>query len=495
MKSKIYKIATSALVFVIISLNSCKNLTDGYSTDPVKITDPSVISISKYLSGIEMSLIAVYEGDLGFYAGIWSNYFSGDDRQFVGFANYILSADYMDSAWRTIYNNILKNHLILEEKAKTESNFRALAISQVTLALAMGLAADLWGDVPYTEAGKYPAALNPKFDSQSSIYAAVQTLLDEAIANLNRNIGTAAGDFFLNGNKAHWINVIHSAKARYYLHTKDYQNAIAHGLSGIAKADENLMAPHGNIVDKNYNTYYSFLAQGQRVGYMLANCYAPALLDPAKTATYRGNRKTDESARLWWYYAPGGLSNRSAAYEPNYSCPEYKDSNQYSGFFGSRASFPLVTFEETKLILAEAYMKQSAPDPDKALSQLNLLRQYYNTGAPFKSNAFLKKSLKYDDYTLADFAPVGGIANTKGEAQNTALLREILEERYVSLIGQIEGWTDMRRTKNFLGLPLAPGKTDFPKRMIYPQIEVNTNTNTPQGVGLFTDVPSFVAPY
>lgn len=490
--NKIYKTVSLALVLTAGSLTGCKNLTDDYSTNPVKITDPSVISISNYLSGIEMSLIAVYEADLVFYAGLWSNYFSGEERQFISFSNYIISADYMDNCWQIIYNKILKNHLLLEEKAKAESNYRALAISRINLAMAMGLAADLWGDVPYTEAGKYPEIFNPKFDSQSSIYAAVQNLLDEALANFNKNVGSADGDFFLNGDKDAWIKVIHSAKARYYLHTRDYQKAIEQGRLGISKANENLMAPHGNTANKDLNLYYSFLVQ-DRPGYMSANnCYAPMLLDAGHT-NYRGNSKTDETARLWWYYTPKPKKDDpKKLYDLSYTCAE--KGGKCSGFFSSNTSFPLISFEETMLILAEAYMKQGTPDPAQALSYLNTLRQYYNTGAPFKNSAFLKKTYKYDDYTMDDFA-VGGTANTKREDQNTALLREILEERYVSFIGQFEGWNDMRRTKNFLGLPLAPGKTDFPKRMIYPQIEVNTNTRTPTGVGLFTDVPSFSTPY
>lgn len=491
MKYKIYKIISLALVLVTTGLNSCKKLTDGYSTDPVNITDPSVISNSKYLSGIEMSLIAVYEGDLAIYGGIWSNYFRGEIQQWAVFTNYIVTADDMNNTWQLIYNNVLKNHLILEEKAIAVHDFSLLAISQVNVALALGLAADLWGNVPYSEAGQYPAILNPKFDSQSSVYEAVQTLLDNALANFNKNSGTTTGDFFLAGNKNTWIKVIHSAKARYYLHTKDYQKAIAEGLLGISTAGESLMATHGNTNLKNFNLYYAFMAIN-RSGYISARCYAPTLLDP-NHANYRGNAKTDESARLWWYYAPpGGLKKDVKVYVPNYACPDAKF--DYTAFFGSNSPFPLITFEETRLTLAEAYMKQAAPDPTSALFQLNLLRKYYHTGAPFLNSTYLKKTFKYQDYEMADFS-AGGIANTKGEDSNAALLREILEERYVSFIGQIEGWTDMRRTKNYLGLPLADGKTDFPKRLLYPQIEVNANTSTPAGIGIYDDVPSFKTPY
>ena len=79
---------------------------------------------------------------------------------------------------------------------------------------------------------------------------------------------------------------------------------------------------------------------------------------------------------------------------------------------------------------------------------------------------------------------------------NTALLREILEERYVTFIAQIEGFNDERRTGNFLKLPTAPGKPNYPERSLYSQIEVNTNPNVPStGVGLFDKVAAFSTAY
>jgi len=490
MKNIKYQMAGLALALMLVLLDSCKNLTDGYSADPVEITDRTAISVNQYLSGIEISLVAAYEGDIVLHAGIWSDYFNGSDRQFIGVGNYIVTSETMDNTWELIYQKVMKNHLLLQEKALAENNLTALGISQINLALAIGLAADLWGDVPYSEAGQFPAILNPKYEPQSSVYAAAQKLLDNGIANVAKNIGKTNGDFFLNAGSAKWIKAAHSAKARYYLHTKEYQNAIAEALLGIDEPAGNVMATHGDANLKDFNLYYSFLVY-ERPGYMSANCFAPTLLD-AKSKNYRGNSKTDETARLNWYYAPGGLDLLNQDYEPNYSCPDA--GYECTGFFGNNTSFPLLTFEETKLILAESYMKQPVADPAKALEQLNLLRRHYNTGAPFKNSSCKKTSYKYDDYALGDFA-LGGLANAKGEEQNTALLREILEERYVSFIGQFEGWADMRRTKNFLGLPLPTGKNDFPKRMLYPQIEVNTNTNTPQGVGIFKDVPSFASPY
>jgi len=383
-------------------------------------------------------------------------------------------------------------------------------------AMAIGTAADLWGDVPYTEIAKYPRIATPKFDSQASVYAAAQVLLDSAIANITLGGNVADEDFFYGGSDVLWKAAAHTVKARLYLHTRDYANAITQAAQGIASAGDNMMAPHGDAYGQTFNLYYSFLTY-DRPGYMAANsAYAPTLLD-INSPSYRGNSKTIENGRLNYYYAPintfGGL-NTGATYDPNVLVDfDWGNPSAWNGFFGATTSFPILTFQENQLILAEAYMKQATPDPTNALGALNSLRQYYAAGGPFAKTVYytgtpnwrISSSLTisgadvsgvlYDDYALADFAP-GGIDNNGTDDQNTALLREILEERYVTLIGQIEGFNDERRTHNFLGIPTAPGKPNYPERCLYSQIEVNTNPNVPStGVGLFDKVPSFKTPY
>jgi hypothetical protein len=237
-------------------------------------------------------------------------------------------------------------------------------------------------------------------------------------------------------------------------------------------------------------------------------------LDP-NSPNYRGNAKTNENGRLNYYYAPfytfGGV-NTGAAYDPNALVDfDWGNPTPYNGFFGATTSFPIATFQENQLILAEAYMKQATPDHTSALGALNTLRQYYKTGAQFGTSTVYATGVpnwpawgingadvagvQYDDYVLADFGP-GGIDNNGTDSQDQALLREILEERYVTLIGQIEGFNDERRTGNFLNLPIQPGKPSYPQRCLYSQIEVNTNPNVPTtGVGLFDKVASFSTAY
>jgi hypothetical protein len=96
---------------------------------------------------------------------------------------------------------------------------------------------------------------------------------------------------------------------------------------------------------------------------------------------------------------------------------------------------------------------------------------------------------------MADFAP-GGIANPGSLTAQQALLTEVLEERYITFIGQTEQFNDVRRTKNFLGIPAVTG-SKLPQRFLYPQSEINTNPNTPKlsSGDLFIETPVNATPY
>jgi hypothetical protein len=309
----------------------------------------------------------------------------------------------------------------------------------------------------------------------------LQETLTKAIDNLNKGVVNAitnpgASDIYYGGNKAKWIAAAYTLKARYYMHTKEYQKAYDAAKLGIASAAGNMMATHGQTFGKDFNVYYDFL-QYNRPGYMTADgAYAVSLLQN------RSNAKTDEKARLDYVYT----TEISGIYEPNALC--LFDWGAPNGFFGGDTSFPLVTFEENTLTLAEASVRTGKTA--EALAALNAYRAYMNGGGYINTEY---GTPKYAAYDLADFAN-GGIENKDGLAQDRALLREILEERYITFIGQIEGFNDVRRTlkETDVRVKVTPNRgTQIPQRFLYPQVEINTNrASVPStGVGLFDATP------
>ena len=442
------KINCIFLLLVLWMLQGCKGFVEGYTDDPNNPADAPLVSV---LNAAFTGMIVPHEGHDARVAGMWARQFSGVDRQYAALDVY--NANSEDFQWEKFYL-VVENAEIAIEKASAERNELALGIAKIVKAHQLGTVASLYGDIPLAEATRFPEISDPAFDPQLSVYAAVQALLQEAIAHLSGTLANTAEveaiDFYFHGDAAAWVRVANSLKARYLLHTGKYAEALVSAAKGVSQARQDWMVPHTNgSQDQDMNIYFNF-GQIQRAGYMDASsAYLPTLLDKA-TATYRGNAKTDESARFAAFY-----TGTAGQYDLNYDAA-----------FAPAAAFPLVTAVETHLIEAECHARLS--DPAKALEQLNaargLLQDAYAAG-------------KYGAYEMADFE-AGGMANRSGQSGAASLLYEIIEEKYCSLAGQIEVFNDLRRTDNLIGIQPTKGN-QLPERYLIPQVEIDANSKVP----------------
>jgi starch-binding outer membrane protein, SusD/RagB family len=487
---RIIKITIAGLL--ALSLGSCKKTVEGFDKDPNRSVSTSANFL---LDAAQVGSILIYEGNLARTASVWSRSTTGVDRQYVSINNYNTSSGDYDSEWDNLFQGVITQFKLAEDAALPVNNKKVAGIAEIGMAQGFGLAADLWGDVPFSEVGdpvKFPA---PKFEPQATVYAGVQALLDKGIANLQANVGLSPGskDVFYGGDAAKWIKAAYTLKARFYLHTKEYDKALAAAAQGINSASGSMYAPHGQTYLADFQVWYSFLTY-DRPGYINADAtYSVSILDNT-SAKYRGNAKTNESARFNYLYQAG---LNTGGMDPNVLCDfDWGVPADETGFFGANEAFPIVTYQENLLIQAEANMKKATPDITSALAALNAYRAYLaNPATTYIRSGYFPKGIKYDPYVIADFSP-GGIANPTTLSQQEALLIEILEERYVTFIGQIEEFNDVRRTKNKLGIPPVTG-TKLPQRYLYPQSEINTNPNTPKLASgdLFKETPVNTTPY
>ena len=124
---------------------------------------------------------------------------------------------------------------------------------------------------------------------------------------------------------------------------------------------------------------------------------------------------------------------------------------------------------------------------DKGLVRLNAFRAFMAGGGYIGSTYTTTGNIKYDPYVLADFT-AGGMENlpaTSTLSKESSLLREIMEERYLTFIGQIEGFNDLRRVfkETDVRVAVTPNTgTELPQRFLYPQIEVDLNKSTPNPI-------------
>lgn len=445
----------------LIFTSSCSYI-DGLGEDPNNAGDgptPAIMSAAMVSYDVALTVQDAW------YAAIWTQQLTGLAIQWIGIDNYDVTSSTFD--WEPEYYGCLSQCNLAIEKLQTSDNKVGIGIMTVIQAHMFGNVAALWGDVPFSEALQFTDGItNPNYDDQLAVYDGVQNLLDQAIANLESGVGSDLGaDLFFSGDAAKWIEVAHTLKARYYLHVKDYPNAIIHAQQGISTDANNLQFPHPTGTQlQDINLWNSFLAIDRPGDIGATDANLAKLLDADQPA-YRGNAKTDEANRFAFYYTPAS-SPGGVDYNVNISA---------TGVFAANASDDLITFNENQLILAEAQLRKDSPDANAALEALNSVRQAL-------SNRFGDDA--YQDYDLTDFDP-DGIAGMAGKTQEEALLFEIVEEKYASLFGRIEAFNDLTRTKNLIGLSPKFG-SQIPERYLLPEEETNANANAPNPIpGLF----------
>lgn len=451
------KIVIPFLIGLLVG--ACESFVTGI--DEADITKAQDADLRQAFIGAEVAYQGALEGNIARICGLWSGYFYGAILPAKGYFSYDVSTGTFNQAWSNVYASALKNLRIVQEKAIQYDNRSTLGAARVMEASLIGTAAALWGDVPWYQAARAEEYPDPRYDNQHAVIDSLLILLDSAIVNLSAT-STREGDFLFSSaaSNSAWIRVAHSMRARLLLYIKDYSGSLAAANLGIQNPADDLVGKHGAGAQER-NMYWEFLANSAWIGSITAsNTHLGGLLN----AGHPGNRnhtKTNEGMRLARYYSGS-------------SVPTYVPNTSSSGFFAQTAPFPIHTASETKLIAAECYAQVG--DFTNALLKLNEhranLRTTYPTGM-------------YSDFGATDFDP-GGIENSAASLTSMeALLREILEEKYVCLYGQAESFNEWRRNGNAIGLLPNVG-SEMPQRFLYSQTELNANVNTPKPVpGLF----------
>lgn len=463
-------LALILLVGAALTLSACDAFTDGYDQNPNAATEAPADLI---FNGASVTTIMFHEGNLARFASIFTNQATGSDRQYARVNRYDISASDIDSDWSTAYADVLGDLDVAKQQARSGGQTVLVDFARILEAHTFGQLAALFGDIPFTGTFEGRGNLNPEFLGQANAYAQIQDSLSAAITSLeayqedenavalNLEFGDTSLDIYYAGDVASWINLGYALKARYHLHTGEYAAALT-ALDDIEGDFANFVAPHGTSFDNDRNLWHSFI-EIYRGGYLTAiDAVAPALMDSAGTQ-FRGN---EDNTRFEFYYqgaspATYGLNTGAA--------------------FALSADYPMLRNAELELIRAEAIL-QSGGSTNEALAALNAARAFNATyyGA------------NIDQYDLTAFQSGGDAADVPSgvtQSVENALLTEVLEEKYLSNIGQLEAFNDFRRTDNFLQIPLKQGETAPIGRYPYASIETQANTSAPEQPSNTSETP------
>ncbi len=437
---KNHKMIFTAVILLGLMSLSCSD----FLNDPSVQTDPNrAISVSSDLlfTSVQVSGFYRYEGALSRTANVWMQQLSGVDRQLQSMAQYVWTEDDHSGQFNAFYTG---GGLVDIRKIRAEADAKGWkaysGIAKVWEAFSMGTAASLWGDVPYSEAVSTVAT--PKLDKQADVYAAVQNLLDQAIADLTDGSGykpVAGNDFAYGMNLPKWIALAHSLKARYYLHWAEvnpgnYALALAQASQGIASNAGDFKSKH-STVESESNGYYQFWRD--RSGYIKAAKFMVELL------------KSRNDPRLPLYFSQ--YQGQYLGADPGQATQSVSDLS--TTMLAKERSQEILTYTETLLIWAECAFKTG--DEATALAKLNAARRAQESRWALTANSL-------------------GVASGL-TGQN--LIKAIMEEKYIANFLNIEVYNDWKRT-NFPAI-VPYGGLQIPRRYLYGSAERNANPNIP----------------
>jgi starch-binding outer membrane protein, SusD/RagB family len=429
-----------AICAAVLSLAAagCNNFLKGgdLTTDP---NNPLNASPKQFFGSVQSNLWQQQSGDLARLTSLWMQQTLGAQRQMRDEYEYsgVVEGSF-DAEFSRAYQGGGRLDLLKIDSISSQfGDSLMLGVSKIVEAWMIGTDADIWGDIPFSQADSFTVYPQPVLDPQQTVYSDVQNMLSEGIADLATGVGVGPEEFDLvyGGDPVQWTELAHTLKARFFLHTAEqlgtpaYQSALTEADLGISSNDNDYIANFSGSQALESNPWWQFVdANGStgRAGDLVA---APSFLSNLLTSL-SDPRFTD------YYNLANNTTSKFSKVRENPIYPQ-----------------PFVTYNENLLIKAEAQFQTG--NTGGALTTLNQERALWATATPWHSA-----------FTLP---PIG-----------SSTLSAIMTEKYIVLFQNIETWNDYKRTciPNLTPVNNTQGGV-IPGRLLYPLQERQTNPNIP----------------
>lgn len=479
MTTKAYKHKLSKYIIAVLALSSLtacdfekvntnefellpeEGMMDGITIGgPITAMEKCVFPVGTQADGT--LVVNRYQTAYNLAADCWSGYF-GQNNNWGGpnNLNYFLKDGWVASSYTEAYSTVVP--LWQDLKGKTETKFpEAFALAQILKISAWHKATDMFGPIPYKEAGK--GLITVPYDSQEEVYKAMFKELSDAVDVLTRyaDNGTTSllpkADAVYGGDVRKWVVYANSLMLRlamrvYYadaaLSRQYAMQAINHPYGVMkAKEDEAKMEKGAGLVFKNnfddlINQYNECRMGSSMLAYLggyqdprLAKYFHTSSLSQAMTVGTMGK----------YMAIPTGHDVNSNETFKNTSRPAISNTTPT---YWMRAS-------EVYFLLSEAALHgfpvgQSAED----LYKKGIEMSFEENGIPTSEvTAYLQSGLQPAAYNMSVANPSVNVsvpavtqATTEWTGTDEEKLEKIMIQKWIALFpnGQ-EAWTEYRRT-------------------------------------------------
>ncbi len=167
-----------------------------------------------------------------------------------------------NGAWNNAYAELLPDlDKIIEIADDAEAGIPIYSgAAKIMKAYVLMTLVDIFGDVPYTEAGQGTVVKSPVADSQTAIYASALVLIDEAIAKFSvpeeSQIDIGNVDLYYGSDYGKWLKFANSVKLKYYITTRLVDGNAGSVIGGLA---ENVILASEDDFQFQYGNERAFL--------------------------------------------------------------------------------------------------------------------------------------------------------------------------------------------------------------------------------------------
>jgi hypothetical protein len=447
------------IIFAATLLASCQKELERTNINP---NEPTVVQPDYLLSnGIKSNVDTYWGSDATMetsllYIQYWAKIqYPDPDR-------YIPASTNIQTVWSNFYAQGIQDFTTLAQLGDSLHNPNYKAVGIIMRSWIFQVLTDLYGDIPYSQAGNIEKYLTPAYDSQRTVYRGLLAELKGAAQIISPADNPIIGDVLLTNNMNNWKKFANGLRSRIALRIADRDPETAKAVFAELAAEGNFLltandgdvklnylpSPNQNPVGRNRETRNDYRISKTVIDKLKAlndprlSIYA-ALPTEAGSTTYMG--------------VTNGLSADSAS-RLGFS----KTSDIGAAFTATQAPAWLFTYAEQLFILAEAAQRNliSGNAADLYAQAIRASFKQYGVTGTAVDNYLAQPAVAYD-------------------ANNYK--KSIGEQKWLALFSEgLEAFAEWRRLDYPQLTPAYTGALQgkMPLRLTYPSSEQALNGNS-----------------